>query len=138
MGNSLPVADYLPAHVHLSMSPIYTSVARGDYPNHHRAKRENGGVMTADDRQATRVSLPILGAPSPPPPRPVVPECYGDVCITCSDEAVAVTIVELLADELARVDTGQSIEEVSVALVDAQVGDVILVHAKEAIAVVRD
>jgi hydrogenase maturation factor len=34
------------------------------------------------------------------------------------------------------VDTGQSMEEVSVALVDAVVGDTILVHAKEAIAVV--
>ncbi len=41
-------------------------------------------------------------------------ECYGDVCITCSDTAV----------------------EVSVALVQAQPGDTILVHAKEAIAIV--
>ncbi len=70
--------------------------------------------------------------------RPRVPECYGDVCITCSDEAVPVTILELLDDDLAKVDTGQSIEVVSVALVDATIGDVILVHAKEAIAVVRD
>ena len=83
--------------------------------------------------RSARVPLPVLGAP----PRPTVPECHGDVCITCSDEAVAVTVVELLADELARVDTGQGLEEVSVALVDAHVGDVILVHAKEAIAVVR-
>jgi len=64
-----------------------------------------------------------------------VPECHGDVCITCSDEAVAVRIVELLADELAVVDTGSGMEEVSVALVSAGVGDEILVHAKEAIAV---
>ncbi|HYT39077.1 MAG TPA: hydrogenase assembly protein HupF, partial [Acidimicrobiia bacterium] len=35
------------------------------------------------------------------------------------------------------VDTGQSLEVVSIALVDAKVGDTILVHAKEAIAVVR-
>lgn len=87
------------------------------------------------DVPSGRVSLPVIG---PPPPRPVVPECYGDVCITCSDEALPVTIVELLADELARVDTGQSVEVVSVALVDAGVGDVILVHAKEAIAVIRE
>lgn len=66
-----------------------------------------------------------------------IPECYGDVCITCSDEAVAVRIVELLADELAIVDTGSGTEEVSVALVSAGVGDEILVHAKEAIAVLR-
>jgi hydrogenase maturation factor len=69
---------------------------------------------------------------------PAVPECYGDVCITCSDEAVAVQIVELLGAGLAMVDTGESVEEVSVALVEAEVGDTILVHAKEAIAVVRE
>ena len=80
--------------------------------------------------------LPVLTS-TPEPPRPTVPECYDDVCITCSDEAIPVTIVELLADDLARVDTGQSIEVVSVALVDAEIGDTILVHAKEAIAVVR-
>jgi hydrogenase maturation factor len=69
---------------------------------------------------------------------PAVPECHGDVCITCSDEAVAVRIVEILAADLALVDTGQSVEEVSVALVEAEVGDTVLVHAKEAIAVVRE
>jgi hydrogenase expression/formation protein HypC len=64
------------------------------------------------------------------------PHCYGDVCITCSDEAVEVRVVQLLEADLAMVDTGLSMEEVSVALVDAAVGDTILVHAKEAIAVV--
>ena len=64
------------------------------------------------------------------------PECHDDVCITCSDTAVAVTIIELLADEMALVDTGAGPEEVSVALVSAGVGDTILVHAREAIAVV--
>lgn len=62
-------------------------------------------------------------------------ECHGDTCVTCSDEAVAVTVVRLLADEFAVVDTGAGEEEVSVALVSAQVGDTILVHAREAIAV---
>jgi hydrogenase expression/formation protein HypC len=65
-----------------------------------------------------------------------VPECQSDVCITCSDTAVQVTVVRLLDDELAEVDTGQGLEEVSVALITAEVGDTILVHAKEAIAVV--
>jgi len=65
-----------------------------------------------------------------------VPDCRGDVCITCSDTAVQVTVVRLLGDGLAEVDTGQGTEEVSVALVAAGVGDTILVHAKEAIAVV--
>jgi hydrogenase expression/formation protein HypC len=68
--------------------------------------------------------------------RPAVPECHDDVCITCSDTAVSVTVVELLAEAMAVVDTGAGREVVSVALVTARPGDEILVHAKEAIAVV--
>lgn len=63
-----------------------------------------------------------------------LPHCDGEVCITCSDEAVEVRVVRLLDDGLAIVDTGFGEEEVSVALVSASVGDRILVHAKEAIA----
>ncbi|MBE1499343.1 hydrogenase expression/formation protein HypC [Amycolatopsis lexingtonensis] len=66
--------------------------------------------------------------------RPAGPVCHDGVCITCSDTAVEVTVVELLEDELAVVDTGSTREEVSVALVEAGVGDRILVHAGEAIA----
>jgi hydrogenase expression/formation protein HypC len=62
--------------------------------------------------------------------------CGDGVCITCSDTAVEVTVLRLLADELAVVDTGAGEETVSVALVTAGVGDTILVHAREAIAVV--
>lgn len=62
-------------------------------------------------------------------------ECHDEVCITCSDAVVRVRVVELLDDALAVVDTGAGREEVSVALVDAHPGDVVLVHAKEAIAV---
>jgi hydrogenase expression/formation protein HypC len=65
-----------------------------------------------------------------------VSECSSDVCITCSDTAVQVTVVRLLEDAMAVVDTGAGQETVSVALVSAGVGDTILVHAKEAIAVV--
>ena len=65
-----------------------------------------------------------------------LPHCDGDVCITCSDEAVQVKVVQLLDAGLAVVDTAQGTEEVSVALVDAAAGDTVLVHAKEAIAVV--
>jgi hydrogenase expression/formation protein HypC len=65
-----------------------------------------------------------------------LPECVGEVCITCSDAAVQVTVVALLEDEMAVVDTGAGEETVSVALVTAGVGDTILVHAREAIAVV--
>jgi hydrogenase expression/formation protein HypC len=62
--------------------------------------------------------------------------CHDEVCVTCSDTAAQVTVVELLPDAMATVDTGSGKEEVSVALVDAAVGDTILVHASEAIAVV--
>jgi len=68
--------------------------------------------------------------------KPTADHCAEQVCITCSDTAVPVTIVRLLDDGLAIVDTGQGEEEVSVALVSAGVGDTILVHAREAIAVV--
>jgi len=65
--------------------------------------------------------------------------CHGDACVTCGDIAVEVRIVRLLPDGLAVVDTGQGTEEeeVSVALVSAAAGDTILVHAREAIAIVR-
>jgi hydrogenase expression/formation protein HypC len=69
-------------------------------------------------------------------PQSAVPACHDEVCITCSDTAVEVTVLRLLDDDLAIVDTGSGEEEVSVALVTAGVGDNILVHAREAIAVV--
>ena len=62
-------------------------------------------------------------------------ECGEGVCITCSDMAAEVRVVRLLDDAMAVVDTGQGEETVSVALVTAGVGDTILVHAREAIAV---
>ena len=65
-----------------------------------------------------------------------LPECVGDVCITCSDMAVEVRVVRLLDDAMAVVDTGAGEETVSVALVSAGAGDTILVHAREAIAVI--
>jgi hydrogenase expression/formation protein HypC len=66
---------------------------------------------------------------------PEASECGEGVCITCSDMAVEVTVLRLLADQMAVVDTGAGEETVSVALVSAGVGDTILVHAREAIAV---
>jgi len=62
-------------------------------------------------------------------------ECLSQVCVTCSDAAVEVTVVELRPHDLALVDTGSGTEEVSVALVEATVGATVLVHAGEAIAV---
>jgi hydrogenase expression/formation protein HypC len=65
-----------------------------------------------------------------------LPECIGDSCITCSDTAAEVRVIRLLEDQMAVVDTGAGEETVSVALVSAGAGDTILVHAREAIAVV--
>jgi hydrogenase expression/formation protein HypC len=63
-------------------------------------------------------------------------ERHHDVCVTCSDTAVKVKVLRLLDDEMAVVEAGTSEETVSVALVTARAGDTILVHAREAIAVV--
>jgi hydrogenase expression/formation protein HypC len=71
-------------------------------------------------------------------PAPAVAQCHDEVCVTCSDQAVAVTVLRLLAGDLAVVGTGSGEEEVSVALVTARVGDTILVHAGEAIALLGD
>jgi hydrogenase expression/formation protein HypC len=69
-------------------------------------------------------------------PPDAVPGCHGDTCVTCSDTAVEVTVLRLLPDAMAVVDTDAGEEQVSVALVAASAGDTILVHAGEAIALV--
>ena len=74
-------------------------------------------------------------SPSGRPPA-AASECDGDTCITCSDFAVEVRVVRLLPGDMAVVETGRGEEQVSVALVTAAVGDTILVHAGEAIALV--
>ncbi len=86
------------------------------------------------------MSVPIeIGLDAPTNVPRTVPQCYDDVCITCADEALPFRVVELLDFGLAMVDTGDGrTEEISVALVDAAVGDVVLVHAKEAIAKVDE
>lgn len=66
------------------------------------------------------------------------PECPDEVCITCSDTAAEARVLELRPAGLALVDTGTGHAEVSVALVAAPVGDTVLVHAGEAIALVGD
>lgn len=61
-------------------------------------------------------------------------DCGDDVCITCGDVAVPVRVVRLLPADLALVEVDGREEEVSVALVAAEVGATLLVHAGEAIA----
>jgi hydrogenase maturation factor len=71
-----------------------------------------------------------------PTPDPGSPECHDAVCVTCSDEAVPVRLLELLPGGLALADTGGAVAEISVALVPAETGATVLVHAGEAIAVI--
>jgi hydrogenase expression/formation protein HypC len=103
------------------------------------------GPIYADDRETTGVRPSGAGqydggfchrpdAGGQPGAQGAVPP--EDNCITCGDIAVEVRVVRLLPDGLADVDTGEGTERVSVALVGASVGDTILVHAGEAIAVV--
>ena len=61
--------------------------------------------------------------------------CPDGVCVTCSDSAEPATVLSLLDDAMALVRFASGQREVSVALVTAQVGDRVLVHAGEAIAV---
>ncbi len=61
-------------------------------------------------------------------------KCHHHTCATCSDEAVAVRVLELLDNGMARVDGDLRDEEVSIELTDASVGDIVLVHARVAIA----
>jgi hydrogenase expression/formation protein HypC len=62
--------------------------------------------------------------------------CEGERCVVCSDQVVAATVVALLADDMALIEVDGVHDEVSVALVDASVGDEVLVHAREALTVV--
>ena len=55
------------------------------------------------------------------------------VCITCGDQAIPGRVMVPLADGMAKVDVGGAIEDVHVDLVDATIGDLVLVHAKVAI-----
>ena len=68
---------------------------------------------------------------------PMSSECHDEVCVTCSDAAVPVRIIALRPGRLALAGTADGEAEISVRLVDARAGDVVLVHAKEAIAVVE-
>ncbi len=56
-------------------------------------------------------------------------------CPACADEAITAMVVEMLPDAMARVETPGGHEEISVALVDVEVGDRVLVHAAEAIGI---
>ena len=68
------------------------------------------------------------------PQWPDAPRNEGGHCPVCSDEALPARVLSLLPGGIAEVELHGAIEEVDVQLVDAAVGDVILVHANVAIA----
>ncbi|GAA2386847.1 hypothetical protein Cme02nite_68060 [Catellatospora methionotrophica] len=77
-------------------------------------------------RHAIPAELRAVGDPS------------GVSWVTCSDTAVPATVVMLLAGGLALADAGAGPEEIGVGLVQARVGDTVLVHAGEAIRVLPE
>src|SRR5207302_1524008 len=70
-------------------------------------------------------------------PGPATASCQATVCVTCTDEALPATVVELSGDGLAVVDMQGQRQQISVALVDAELGATVLVHAGEAIALLH-
>lgn len=59
----------------------------------------------------------------------------GEVCVTCSDQATPAEVLRLEEDGMALARMGDTVELISVALVDVEVGTTVMVHAGEAIGV---
>jgi hydrogenase expression/formation protein HypC len=58
----------------------------------------------------------------------------GIHCVACSDEALPARVLAVLPGGNAMVEINRTIEEINVQLVDTAAGDLLLVHAKVAIA----
>jgi hydrogenase expression/formation protein HypC len=61
--------------------------------------------------------------------------CDDEICVTCSDYAAPAEVLRLDDGGMAHVRIAGSVEHISVALVDTEVGGMVLVHAGEAIGV---
>ena len=68
--------------------------------------------------------------------QPLAPSCSTDSshCVCCSDEAGPGRVLALLPGGMAVVDFGGATEQVCVDLIESAPGDIVLVHAKVAIA----
>ena len=93
------------------------------------------------DLQEARLNFGSVKSPQySTPDSESLPRRYPDAifdsghCACCADRAEHGRVLELIGGGLARVDLDGAIEEVSVELVDAVPGDLILVHARVAIA----
>lgn len=124
------------AHERGVLTVLLTSAAAGEAEADYLL-RVRGDALVAQEMQVTTYHLLWEIVHVCLEQGDIVPTCGADEqCITCSDQAVPVRVIELLDGALALVDTGRGTEQVSVALVDADAGDTVLVHAGEAIAVV--
>lgn len=57
-------------------------------------------------------------------------------CVTCSDEAVAAKVVEIVEPQLAKVEFNGELVEIDISLLEeVQPGDMILIHAGVALSV---
>lgn len=68
----------------------------------------------------------------------MIPYNRRPCCVRCAEEPVLAQVIELLPARFALVDADNGLEEVSLAMVvDAQIGDVVLIHAGEVVAPVQ-
>jgi hypothetical protein len=97
----------------------------------------DGGMLTRLCDLLCELTAGYLEAPSLLEPEQVM--CKEEVCITCSDEGRIGEVVAIQPDGCAEVRTPTGLEEVDTTLVDgARPGDLVLIHAGTAVAIVED
>ncbi len=72
--------------------------------------------------------------------QPLAPSSSAELprCFCCSDQAIRGRVLAMLPGGVAMVDFGDFTEEVNVELIESAPGDIVLVHAKIAIARLGD
>ena len=76
-------------------------------------------------------------SPTDSPPKQPLRPADTIHCVICSDFALPARILEALPERMARVQFGSNIEEVNVELIDAEVGEIVLIQARVAIGKLR-
>lgn len=64
----------------------------------------------------------------------MVPDHRRSCCVRCTEQPVLAQVIELLPAHFALVDTATGLEEVSLSMIDARIGDFVLIHAGEVVA----
>ena len=59
----------------------------------------------------------------------MVPDHRRSCCVRCTEQPVLAQVIELLPAHFALVDTATGLEEVSLSMIDARIGDFVLIHA---------